>query len=273
VSPGPGVAPPDKEDEMERNAWKAAVALVACFGLASCASAQKKQARSREKDPQYQYNMGLFYLNGNQVDEALVYLNKSLSLSPRSFLAWNAVGLARSMQGNLQESVAAFQKALEINPRFTESRNNLGTIYQEQRFVDKAEAEFRKAIEDPAYPSLELPHYNLARLYFTMDRFDDAYSEVERAIQIRPRFAMAHNLKGLILDRKGDLPGAVDAYGQAARLVPDDANFGFNLGAALYKNDEFERAKEVLERIAPRVTDPETKAKLREYLDAIKGKQ
>ena len=258
---------------MERKAWKAAVALIACLGLAFCASAQKKQARSREKDPQYQYNVGLFYLNGNQVDEALVYLNKSLSLNPRSFLGWNAVGLARSMQGNLQESAAAFQKALEINPRFTEAHNNLGTIYQELRFADKAEAEFRKAIEDPTYLSLELPHYNLARLYFTMARFDDARDEIERSIQIKARFAMAHNLKGLILERKGDLPGAVDAYGQAARLVPDDVTFGFNLGAALFKNDQFERAREVLERISPRVTDPETKAKLREYLDAIKSKQ
>lgn len=273
MSSGPGIIPPEKEDEMERKAWKAAVALVACLGLAFCASAQKKQARSREKDPQYQYNLGLFYLNGNRVDEALVYLNKSLSLNPRSFLAWNAVGLARSMQGNLQESVAAFQKALEINPGFTEARNNLGTIHQEMGFTDKAEAEFRKALEDPTYLSLELPHYNLARLYFTMDRIDDAWDEVERSIQIKPRFAMAHNLKGLILERKGDLPGAVDAFAQAAKLVPDDVTFGFNFGAALFKNNEFERAKEVLERISPRITDPETKTKLREYLDAIKGKQ
>jgi len=84
---------------------------------------------------------------------------------------------------------------------------------------------------------------------------------------------MAHNLKGLILERKGNLPGAVDAYGQAARFVPEDPTFGFNLGAALFKNNEFDRAKEVLERISPRVTDPETKAKLREYLDAIQGKK
>ncbi len=56
------------------------------------------------------------------------------------------------------------------------------------------------------------------------------------------------------------------------KIVPDDPTFGFNLGAALFKNNEFERAKEILERISPRVTDPGTKAKLREYLDTIKGK-
>jgi type IV pilus assembly protein PilF len=258
---------------MERKAWKATIALIACLGLTFCASAQKKQARAREKDPQYQYNLGLFYLNGNSVDEALKYLDRSLSLNPRSFLAWNAVGLARSIKGDLQASVAAFQKALEINPGFTEAHNNLGTIYQELGFADKAEAEFRKALEDPAYLSLELPHYNLARLYYTQNRFDDANDEVERSIRLKARFAMAHNLKGLILERKGDLPGAVDAYGLAVKFVPDDPTFGFNLGAALFKNNEFERAKEILERVSPRITDPETKAKLKEYLDAIKGKK
>jgi len=258
---------------MERKALKAAVALVACLGLAFCASTQGKQAKSREKDPQYQYNLGLFYLNGSNVDEALKYFDRSLSLNPRSFLTWNAVGLARSIKGDLQGSAAAYQKALEINPGFTEAHNNLGTIYQEMGFADKAEAEFRKALEDPVYLSLELPHYNLARLFYTLERLDDSLDEVERSIQLKPRFAMAHNLKGLILERKGNLPGAVDAYGQAARFVPEDPTFGFNLGAALFKNNEFDRAKEVLERISPRVTDPETKAKLREYLDAIQGKK
>ena len=258
---------------MERKAWKAAITLVVCIGLMFCASTRQKQAKTREKDPQYQYNMGLFYLNGNSVDEALKYFDKSLALNPRSFLTWNAIGLARSIKGDLQGSAAAYQKALEINPGFTEARNNLGTIYQEMGFADKAEAEFRKALEDTAYLSLELPHYNLARLFYTLDRFDDAYDEVGRSIQIKPRFAMAYNLKGLILERKGDLPGAVEAYGQAAHFVPDDPTFGLNFGAALFKNNEFERAKEVLKRISPRVTDPAAKVKLREYLDAIEAEK
>lgn len=257
---------------MARTVLRASAALVVCFGLAFCASAPKTQARARERDPQYQYNMGLFYLNGNRVDEALAHLERSLALNPRSFLAWNAVGLARSMKGDLQGAAAAYEKALEIDPVFTEARNNLGTIYQELRFMDKAEAEFRKALGDAAYPSLELPRYNLARLYFMMDRVDEAVAEVEHAIRIKPRFAMAHNLKGLILEQKGDLAAAVDAFAEAARIVPDDATFGFNLGSALFKNGEYGRAKEALERVSSRITDPDTQAKLREYLAAIKAK-
>jgi tetratricopeptide (TPR) repeat protein len=251
---------------------KSALIVFACLGLTFCASSQSKLARSRERDPQYQYNMGLFYLNGNSVDEAIRYLNKSLSLNPRYFLAWNALGLAQSMKGNFQEATAAFLKSLEVNSQFTEARNNLGTIYQELRFVDKAEEQFKKALEDENYASRELPYYNLANLYYSMDRIDEAYENVQKAIQIKNRLAMAHDLKGRILERKGDINGAIDSYKQAVRQVPNETSFGFNLGAAYFKNNEFEKARELLERISPLIKDQETKDKIKEYLDIIKGK-
>jgi len=252
---------------------KPVLIVLACLGLTFCASSQTKLARSREKDPQYQYNLGLFYLNGNSVDEAIRYLNKSLSLNPRYFLAWNALGLAQSMKGKFQEATAAFQKSLEINPQFTEARNNLGTIYQELGYVDKAEQEFKRALEDANYSSRELPYYNLARLYLLTNRIDEAYDNVQRAIQIKKRLAMAHDLKGQILERKGDIEGAIDSYEEAVGMVPNDPDFGFNLGAAYFKNSEFEKAREVLERISPLVRDQETKDKTKEYLDIIKGKK
>jgi tetratricopeptide (TPR) repeat protein len=251
---------------------KSALIVFACFGLTFCASSQSKMARSRERDPQYQYNLGLFYLNGNSVDEAIRYLNKSLSLNPRYFLAWNALGLAQSMKGNFQEATAALLKSLEVNSQFTEARNNLGTIYQELRFVDKAEEQFKKALEDENYASRELPYYNLANLYYSMDRIDEAYENVQKAIQIKKRLAMAHDLKGRILERKGDIGGAIDSYKEAVRQVPNETSFGFNLGAAYFKNNEFEKARELLERISPLIKDQETKDKIKEYLDIIKGK-
>lgn len=251
---------------------KTVLVMLACLGLTFCASSQTKLARSREKDPQYQYNLGLFYLNGSSVDEAIRYLNKSLSLNPRYFLAWNALGLAQSMKGNFQEATAAFQKSLEINPQFTEARNNLGTIYQELNFVDKAEQEFMAALEDANYASRELPYYNLAQLYFSMGRNDEAYDNVQKSIQIKNRFAMAHNLKGLILEKKGNLAEAIGAFEQAVKLIPKETNFGFNLGEAYFKNSEFEKAREVLERVSPLIKDQETKDKIKEYLDIIKGK-
>ncbi len=103
--------------------------------------------RAREKDPKYQYNLGLFYLNQSNVDNATKYFVKALALDTRYYLAWNAIGLAHSMKGRLDESVKAYQKCLEINPQFTEAHNNLGTVYQELKQFDQAEQEFKKALD------------------------------------------------------------------------------------------------------------------------------
>ena len=249
------------------------LAIVLLVFFVSCASSQKKIEQAREKDPKYQYNVGLFYLNSNNVDEAIRYLNRSLSLDPRYYLACNALGLAYSMKGNIQESIKHYQRCLEIAPNFSEARNNLGTAYQEIGYIDKAEEEFKRVLADPEYANKELPYYNLARLYFVRQNFDQALASAETALKLNGRLAMAHNLRGLILEAQGRVPDAIESYKQALKLVPNEVNFNFNLGAAYFKNNEWLRAAEVLEKITTQVTDPEMRDKLNLYLKAIKEKK
>jgi Tfp pilus assembly protein PilF len=244
--------------------------LLACG--AGCASSQKKISQAREKDPQHQYSMGVFYLNSGQPAEAVKYLNRSVTLDPRYYLAYNALGLAASMQGNLPEAVKYYERCLQIAPDFSEARNNLGSVYQELGFIDKAEAEFLKVLSDRAYPTKELPNYNLARLYFTRGDLDQAMSYVEAAIQLNSRFAMAHNLEGLIQEKQDKLADAIDSYGRAVKIVPDDVNFNFNLGAAFFKHGEWEKARDIFQTILPRIADPQLKDSVNGYLKQIREK-
>jgi len=139
--------------------------------------------------------------------------------------------------------------------------------------LDKAEQEFRKIIEDPNYTHKELPYYNLARLYFTKGDLEKARSHVDVAIKLNTRFALAYNLLGLILESQDNLFGAIESFKMAVKIVPDDLNFNFNLGAAYFKNDDLGKAAEVLEKISPQVVDLEMKEKLNSYLKAIKEKE
>lgn len=251
-----------------------AVILAASLVQALCASGQNEQklARAREKDPQYQYNLGLFHLNSGNVDEALKTLQKSLSLDPRNPLAWNAIGLARSMKGDLESSAEAYRKSLEIDSAFSEAHNNLGAVYQELGLLDRAQAEFEKVLLDEKYATRELPYYNLARLHFLQDKLEPAFENVQRALQIKPRFGMALNLKGLILEKRGDVQGAVDAYDLAVKAVPDDLTFSFNLAVACFKNGQTAKSREIFERLTGRASDLETKDKINEYLRLLKEK-
>ncbi len=256
---------------------KRTAAVLLCLGFAFCASAQTKQQKAQAKDPKYQYNMGLVYLNQinvnpANVDVALKYFDKCLALDSRFYLAWNAIGLAQSLKGNLDESTRAFQKCLEIFPEFSEARNNLGMVYQERNELDKAEAEFRRTLQDPTYRTRESPYYNLARLYVVQNRLDDALTNVDMAIQSKPRMAMAHNLKGMILEKQNRTAEAVPSYEQAVKLEPDDVTFNYNLGVAYFKTEEYAKAKDVLRRLSPRASDPDMKDKIAQFLKMIGDK-
>lgn len=253
-----------------RYPYKTLVLLLLIANLVLCASSQKKLEQAREKDPQYQYNLGLFHLNNNNLDEAIRYLNKSISLNPRYFLSFNALGMVYSMKGNLPESANAFQRCLQINAGFTEARNNLGMVFQERGFLDRAEEEFKKAIEDLNYSTRELPYYNLARLYFQQQKHEQALSFIQDALKIEGRLAMAHNLKGLILESLDRVPEAIVSYTQALKIVPNEVNFKYNLAVALFKNNEFQQSAELFEQISPQVADPDMRDKISQYLKVIK---
>jgi tetratricopeptide (TPR) repeat protein len=252
-----------------------ALIFLVCLGVFSCASSQtriKQAQEKREKDPEYQYNVGLEYLNRNDVDDAVKYLNRALALNPRHYQSLNALGLAYSMRGNFQESVNYYQKCLAISPDFADAHNNLGMAYQEMGYVDKAEEEFKKAIENSNYTKKDLPYFNLARLYFIRQDFEKARLYVDNSIKLNSRSAQAYYLKGLILENQNNIYGAIDSFKEAVKIVPDDTNSSFKLGEAYFKNDELRRAAEIFEKIAPQVTDAEMREKINSYLKAIKEK-
>ena len=161
------VTPREYDEGDDRCKIKAIAVLRSAPVSPSAPRPRRRWPKAREKDPQYQYNLGLFYLNSSNVDEAIKYLNQGRSLWTRAiFLAWNTLGLAHRSRETSRRPSRPIRKCLEINPQFTEAHNNLGTVYQEMGSVDKAEAEFtrRPSTTRPIEP--RIPDYNLARLYF-----------------------------------------------------------------------------------------------------------
>lgn len=255
--------------------YKPGIIFLLSLSLIFCASPQKKLQESRKKDSFYQYNMGLFFINEGSIDEAIKYLKTSLNLKPNFDLALCSLGLAYFMKGDLEQSIKYYRSCIKVNPSLTEAHNFLGTAYQEMGFIDQAEREYRIAIVDEKFKSRHLPFYNLAKLYITKDKLNEALVYVEEALKIYNNFTMAYNLKGIIFERLKRLPDAIDSYLRALdRLTPEgrdqDVNIRFNLAVAYFKNNEYSKAKEIFERMYLKVTDLEMKDKIDRYLRIIK---
>ena len=247
--------------------------LLMCLSLTFCTSAEKKMQKERQNNPEYQYSLGSFHLNDGNPEQAVRYFNRALVLNPKHALSLDGLGLVYFMQSQFKESLQYFKKCLAISPSMTDARNHLGSVYQEMGLLDQAEREFRAAISDEEYRSRELPYYNLARLYYTQNKNQEALDHLERALLLNERLIMAYNLKGLILETLERYEDAIDSYEQALRFTPDDINLKFNLASAHFKNENYEKAKTIFEDIRMSATTPEMKSDINKYLEIIRNKK
>lgn len=243
--------------------------LLVCFFLSFCSSPQKKMEKQQEEDPRYQYNLALFHMNNGNIDEAIKYFNKSISLDAQHYLSYNGLGIAYLMKGEFKTAIDYFQKSLQLNPALTEAHNYMGTAYQELGMLDKAEQEFRTAASDANYKSKELPYYNLARLYFTKDILKDALYYVQKSIEANPRLVMAHNLEGILYERLNDFDKAIESYKAGIKISRDDFNLKFNLAVAYFKNKQYNLAREMFDEIYSGA-EIEMRRQIDDYLKLIK---
>ena len=83
---------------------RSAAAVLLSLTLSFCATSEQRVDKEREENPKYQYNVGIFYLNNGQPDEAIKYLEKALMLQPGFDLALDGMGLAHTMKGNFEDA-------------------------------------------------------------------------------------------------------------------------------------------------------------------------
>ncbi len=249
---------------------KTVLILVVCLQMILCATSQTRVEKANEKDPRYQYNMGLFYLNSGQLDLSIKHLKMVLALEPQNHLALNALGLAYSMKGNFNESVKYFTECLKLNPALTEAKNNLGMAYQQLGLLAKAEEFFIAASLDIQYSSRNHAFFNLARLYFTQDKLKESLFQVQKSLAIKHDFPRALNLEGKIFSKLGQLDNAIRSFEKASKVNPDDIDLNFNLAEAYFNNRQFDMAKQKFNTLYLQVSDMEMKKKVEDYLRKIK---
>jgi Flp pilus assembly protein TadD len=73
--------------------------------------------------------------------------------------------------------------AVALNPDSDAAHRGLGTALFRQHHLPAAEKEFREALRLSASPD---NHYALAACLMTMDRYDEALSELETAAKLDP---------------------------------------------------------------------------------------
>ena len=92
-------------------------------------------------------NRGLARKALMQYDEALADMDRSISLTPGNFLAYNARGNLRETAGQLDEAIADFNRAIEIEPEYSSAYYNRSLAYEKKGDLKGALADARKFAE------------------------------------------------------------------------------------------------------------------------------
>jgi Flp pilus assembly protein TadD len=77
---------------------------------------------------------------------------------------------------------------------------------------------------------------------FLTGNLQQARDQFEKALEIKPDDPEALNSVGQILDRQGDIPGAIARFEMAISIAPDRWAYHFNLGHAVGRQGDWTRA-------------------------------
>lgn len=151
----------------------------------------------------------------NDLKTASLFLNEIIEQNPNATEAFFYLANVFHVRGELGKAIKGFQRVLELDPNHTDAAISLSVIYNDIGKYEEAKAIFEKAnnqvkssqvqgVTDPHLnKKFSLKHYELAEMYVSYGRCDEALFEYNKAIaldpdnlEIRIKVAKAYTKKG-----------------------------------------------------------------------------
>ncbi len=128
----------------------------------------------------------------------------------------------------------SFKRALEINPNYATAHQWYGEYLVVMGRFDEARTEIERAIQiDPVSPILLC---NLASLYDTQGNYEQEIEQARKAIELDPNFAYGYFYLGLGYEQKGMFPEASDTLAATMTLFGEPPECAEEVKAAFRKN-------------------------------------
>ncbi|MBM4346609.1 MAG: tetratricopeptide repeat protein, partial [Deltaproteobacteria bacterium] len=178
------------------------------------------------------------------------------------------------VEGDQEGAEREFAHAVRLNPKYREAAIHSGYLHIEMKRWKEAERIFLS--EAQKKPKESFFHLLLGMIYLQMERRQEASLRIRKAFQIHPAYqdeyrkkgiwekgeihlgemakmgfgkihlnhlyAQLYNFTGLYLAREGRSVQAIRELKKAAKLVPDEFQFHFNLGSVYFYHGSYLKA-------------------------------
>jgi type IV pilus biogenesis/stability protein PilW len=186
--------------------------LSSCASTGSVKDAQKASAH---------YQLGVSYLNDNNIQPAFVEFQKAIELNPLDKESHHALGVIYLMKlEDYPKAIKHFQQALNIDKNFSEAATNLGNAYANMRQYNEAIQAYKVAIANPQYKNTAMALNNMGMVYYKISKLDDAISAFKEALKRYSSFPSPYYGLALCYNAKGQYGDAATAIMRAIEFDP-----------------------------------------------------
>ncbi len=156
---------------------------------------------STENNHMAHSNLGIAFLNTNDLDEAIGHFHEALEIKPTHAGVHTNLSIALRRKGMLDEALEHSIRSVQINPDLAEAHNSLGiSLFQKGR-VEEALQEFRKALD--LKPDYSTCYYNLGVVLEDQNRSEEAAESFRQALRLDPFHGQAQQRLTLLLEEAG----------------------------------------------------------------------
>jgi Flp pilus assembly protein TadD len=195
--------------------------------------------RARPDDPASLYNLGNYYLDRRQYQEAVNAYETALKLEPEFFPALLNAAMSCGLAGDDAKNMAYLRRAQKLRPEDVAVNLNLGLLLGQQKRFAEAETALRAALK--ADPQNAVAAYNLGVILAAKDP-GQAIQLISQAARLRPDHPPYAYAVAFYLRQNGREAEAVEHLRRFIQKWPELATGYLSLGEILEKQGQAKQA-------------------------------
>lgn len=205
----------------------------------------------------------------NDLDGAEEELKKALDSGAEPAMTHNALGLTMLQKGNADGAYEHISKALQIKKNFPDAHLTLGVVHFKRGDKESALKEFDLAIaqKKEKYPEA---HNAKADILANDGKWKEAIEEYNKAIKEEPKYAQAYASLGNAYFQLNELSKAKEAYEKAREINPSDKNILYGLALMLEKTGDISGAIAEFQNAVMLETDLNMATQIRLHINQLK---
>ncbi len=167
------------------------VFMIVVLAVLSACVTEGGRVPDNKKASAINVQLGIGYLQQNNLELANQKLNKALSQDPDSAAAHNAFAILQERLLQTDKAEYHYQRATKLDPDNSEAANNYGAFLCRNKREADSEGYFLKALENPLYKTPEFAYTNAAICLMRIDQKNKAREYLHKALAARGNFSTA----------------------------------------------------------------------------------